>query len=143
MERINQTLKISADVKELEHVISFCESVLDSQSCPLKVITQICVSVEEIFVNIANYAYPQQTGECVLDMIVGASDGDEKNEMILHIRDNGKAFNPLLREDPDITLSVEERKIGGLGIWMVKQSMDEVDYRYEENWNILTITKRW
>lgn len=137
MEQINRHLKIKADLNELDTVIVFLEETLEQAGCPLKIITQISISVEEIFVNIANYAYPEPGGDCELEMSI------KNRVMTLRIADGGKAFNPLEKEDPDITLSAEERQIGGLGIWMVKQSMDSVEYCYEENKNKMTLVKSW
>ena len=137
MEQINKKLLVNAELYELDVVISFLEEMLEEAGCPIKTMTQISISVEEIFVNIANYAYPETGGDCELDMTV---DG---NRMILCISDEGEEFNPLEKEDPDITLSAEERQIGGLGIWMVKQSMDSVEYCYEENKNKITLIKSW
>ncbi len=142
MMQITQQLKLPAELDNLDRVIGFLETKLEQCDCPMKVVTQICVSVEEIFVNIANYAYPDHMGECLLELTLAGED-DAYNKMVLCIYDSGKQFDPLKKEDPDITLSAEERQIGGLGIWMVKQSMDQVEYRYENEKNILTLTKTW
>ena len=95
------------------------------------------VAVEEIFVNIAHYAYGGNPGEAVIGLDVIPN---PKSCRIV-FRDRGVPYNPLEKTDPDITLSAEEREIGGLGIYMVKQSMDKVEYRYEDGYNILTIEK--
>ena len=137
MSQINKQLNVKAELAELDTVISFLEETLEQAECPMKLITQISISVEEIFVNIANYAYSDQGGDCKLDMSV------ENQIMTLCITDSGAPFNPLAKEDPDITLSAEERAIGGLGILMVKQSMDHVEYCYEEKQNKLTLVKSW
>nr|MBQ8251751.1 ATP-binding protein [Lachnospiraceae bacterium] len=143
MKQLSKQLKLPAELDKLDSVISFLETTLWQCDCPMKIMTQICVSVEEIFVNIANYAYPDNTGECHLDLSVDYEAEAGCNQMTLCIHDAGKAFNPLEKEDPDITLCAEDRQIGGLGIWMVKQSMDQVKYRYEDEKNILTLTKTW
>lgn len=92
--------------------------------------------VEEIVVNIVNYAYPVGAdGEVSIDVIATPS------AIELSFSDCGVPFNPLEKEDPDTTLSAEERPIGGLGIFLVKQMMDSVNYRYEDGRNILTTTK--
>ena len=98
---------------------------------------QIDVAVEEIFVNIANYAYPSGEGEAVISI---EADKDAKSVSIL-FEDQGTPYDPLKNEDPDITLSADERPIGGLGIFMVKKSMDEVSYEYKDGKNRLTISK--
>ncbi len=137
MEQRNKKLVVSAKLDKLDTVIAFLEEVLERAGCPMKTITQICISVEEIFVNIVNYAYHESGGNCEMDITA------EENVMTLKIEDSGKEFNPLEKEDPDITLSAEERQIGGLGIWMVKQSMDSVEYCYEEHKNKITLVKSW
>jgi anti-sigma regulatory factor (Ser/Thr protein kinase) len=137
MKQINKQLKVKAELEKLDTVIGFLEEQLEQAGCPLNIATQISISVEEIFVNIANYSYPESGGNCVLDLSVSDS------VMTLCIADTGAPFNPLAKEDPDITLSADERQIGGLGIWMVKQSMDRVEYCYEENQNKLTLVKSW
>lgn len=143
MNQTNRQLRIKAELSQLDAVLGFLEETLEEADCPMKLITQICISVEEIFVNIANYAYPEPGGDCVLDLSVEKDDAGTKGEMTLCITDSGAQFDPLAKEDPDITLSAEEREIGGLGIWMVKQSMDRVEYCYEENQNRLTLVKSW
>ena len=130
-------LRLKADISKLNQVLLFLEKELREGLCPEKVITQICIAVEEVFVNIANYAYANPEGECFLNLSV------ETDKMTLIIADSGAKFNPLEKEDPDITLSVQERKIGGLGIWMVKQSMDLVTYEYKEGQNQLTLVRTW
>ena len=121
---------------QLEPVQSFIAEELARFDCPPKVKFQIDVAVEEIFINIAHYAYhPGQGGTATIRCCVG---GDPL-QVTIQFLDNGKPFNPLAKEDADITLSAEERGIGGLGILMVKKSMDAVDYAYENGSNVLTI----
>lgn len=127
-----------ASQDQLERVQAFIEEELANYPCSPKVKFQLDVAVEEIFVNIAHYAYhPGQEGEATVRCCVG---GDPL-QITIQFLDNGKPFNPLAKEDPDITLSAEDRQIGGLGILMVKKSMDAVDYSYEDGKNILTIKK--
>ena len=99
-------------------------------------IHQIDLVVEEIFVNIASYAYDNEEGTCLLTVQNG-----QDGKVTLIFEDNGVRFNPLERQEPDITLPASERQIGGLGILITKKTMDDVSYRYENNKNILTITK--
>ena len=128
----------SARKDALPEVMSFTEECLDSFGCPMKSQMAICVAVEEIFVNIASYAYGEGTGEASL-----AFGFDEKERlMTLVVSDEGVPFNPLKREEPDITLSAAEREIGGLGIFITKKTMDTVDYSFENGKNILTMTKK-
>jgi anti-sigma regulatory factor (Ser/Thr protein kinase) len=100
----------------------------------MKLQMQIAIAVEEIYVNIAHYAYNPEVGGATIRIAVG-------DEITIEFEDRGKAYNPLLKDDPDITAGVEERDVGGLGIFMVKKIMDAVDYRYEEGKNILLIRK--
>ena len=98
--------------------------------------TQIDLSVEEIFVNIASYAYREEPGKA--EVSVECNNG----EITIVFKDNGKPYNPLEKPDPDVTLSAEEREIGGLGIFLVKKNMDDVSYEYKNDQNILTIKKK-
>ena len=130
-------LRVKAEVSELDKVLSFTDTILESMGCSMKAQMQIDVAVEEIFVNIAHYAYPSGDGEAVIR--IGA---DEANRAVsITFIDQGIPYDPLKNEDPDITLSAEERPIGGLGIFMVKKSMDDVSYEYKDNRNQLTIKK--
>lgn len=127
-----------ASQNQLEEVQAFIGEQLKGYDCSSKVRFQLDVAVEEIFVNIAHYAFhPEQKGEATVRCCVGGS----PLQVTIQFLDNGKPFNPLAKEDADITLPAEEREIGGLGILMVKKSMDAVDYAYEDGKNILTIKK--
>ncbi len=130
-------INVPATDAELQHVSEFISGHLEAAGCSMKASMQIDVAVEEIFVNIAHYAYSPNTGDAHISIEI---DGEPKMAEI-EFRDNGMQFDPLAKPDPDITLSAEERGIGGLGIYMVKKSMDEVAYRYENGQNILTIKK--
>lgn len=127
-----------AKVNELPNVISFIESELEKFEFSFKIITQFNLVIEELFVNIASYAYKdKENGKCKITI-----DYDkDKQEVKLSIEDNGIKFNPLEKEDPDTTLSVEDRPIGGLGILLVKKNMDNIEYKYEDNKNILILSK--
>lgn len=128
-----------ASLDQLERVQAFIEEELASYPCSPKIKFQLDVAVEEIFVNIAHYAYPpDQTGWALIRCQV------EQDPLRIQVQfvDGGVPFNPLAKKDADITLSAEERNIGGLGILMVKRSMDAVDYVYSDGKNILTLTKR-
>ncbi|MDD7641552.1 MAG: ATP-binding protein [bacterium] len=130
-------LKLMASDETLYTVIGEIEQLLDENHCPETLKMIMLVAVEEIFVNIAHYAYGGNPGEAVIDLDVIPN---PKSCRVV-FRDKGVPYNPLEKADPDITLSAEERNIGGLGIYMVKQSMDKVEYRYEDGYNILTIEK--
>jgi anti-sigma regulatory factor (Ser/Thr protein kinase) len=128
----------TAKKETLPEVMGFTEECLESFECPMKNSMAICVAVEEIFINIANYAYSDGNGNASLSF------GFDKNEriMTLVIKDNGIPFNPLEKAEPDITLSADDREIGGLGIFITKKTMDTVSYSYENGQNILTMTKK-
>jgi serine/threonine-protein kinase RsbW len=99
---------------------------------------QLDIAVEELYVNIARYAYHPEIGNATVRCTVG---GDPL-QVTVQFLDGGKPYNPLLNEDPNVTLTAEERSIGGLGIYMVKKSMDEIEYQYLEEKNVLTIRKK-
>ena len=131
-------LKITATLENMEKVQEFVHNKLDKYNVSEKIKSQIDIAVEEIFVNIAHYAYNPNVGEAVI--VCNIEEGDSA-VVEISFEDWGKPFNPLEKEDADITLSAEEREIGGLGIFMVKQMMEKVDYKYEDNKNIFTIRK--
>ena len=131
-----------AQLEQLNEVIAFVEQELEKQDCSPKTVTQICIAVEEIFVNIAHYAYMDTNGDAKPDGTMELGIGFEDGMAKLRFADRGLPFDPLAKQDPDITLSAEDRKIGGLGIYMVKKSMDQVDYIYENGQNILTMGKK-
>ena len=132
---MGEELKISADVANLDQVLEFVETRLEAHDASMKSITQISIAVEEIYVNIAHYAYGDSTGDATIQVSF-----DDRVFVITFI-DTGMPYDPLAKPDPDITLSVEEREIGGLGIYMVKKSMDDVIYKRDGNKNVLTLRK--
>lgn len=130
-------LLLDAVADNLWTVQSFIDERLEEAGCPMKVQLQIELAVEEIFVNIANYAYPSDEG--MAKVCVALSD-DKKTAHIVFV-DNGIQYDPLSKEDPDVTLSAHDRPIGGLGIYVTKQLMDEVSYEYRDGCNILKLMK--
>ncbi len=134
-----KSLTLPAALEKLETVQAFIAAELEAVDCPMKAEIQIQVAVEEIYINIARYAYHPKVGEVTVICTVG---GDPL-QVTIQFLDRGKPFNPLAREEVDTTLSAEEREIGGLGILMVKKSMDAVSYAYRNGVNILTIKKGW
>lgn len=130
-------LDIEASTDNLFEVQKFVEERLTKVDCPLKTVTQVGLAVEEIFVNISSYAYAPEKGNAVVRVEVS----QEPISVSITFIDHGIPYDPLKKEDPDITLSAEERKIGGLGIFMAKQIMDDVVYAYEDGKNILTLKK--
>ena len=130
-------IKVKADTAELDNVLSFADTILEELGCSVKAQMQIDIAIEEIFVNIAHYAYPESEGEAVIYV----EPGEGSSSVTITFEDEGIQYDPLKNEDPDITLSAEDRPIGGLGIFMVKKSMDEVSYEYKDGKNRLTIKK--
>ena len=114
----------------------FLEEELDKAQVNPKLMVTLAVALEELFVNVAHYAYPDSKGTVKIGI---DTSGDS---IIIQLTDSGIPFDPTSLPEPDITLSAEERKIGGLGIYMVKKSMDSMVYEYKDNQNILTVTKR-
>lgn len=131
-------LTVPAALEELEHVQEFVEQALEEQGGSMKIQMQISIAVEEIYVNIARYAYHPEIGQATVRCAVGGN----PLQVTIQFLDSGKPFDPLAKPDADTTLSAEERDIGGLGILMVKKSMDDVVYEYRDGCNILTLMKR-
>ena len=130
MEKLKKgwALTLEARSANLDQAISFVSGKLEAADCPVKIQMQIEVAVEELFVNIASYAYDMEITE-------------EPAAAVITFTDSGIPFNPLKKDDPDIALSAEERQIGGLGIYMVKKSMDDIAYAYRDGRNVLRIVK--
>ncbi|MDR2759706.1 MAG: SpoIIE family protein phosphatase, partial [Spirochaetaceae bacterium] len=128
-------LNIEALSKNLDKVLDFVNAELEKMDCPLKTQRQIDIAIEEIFVNIAHYAYNPETGFAVIRIKTGF------NEIRFEFEDRGDPYDPLVKSDPDIGASAEDRPIGGLGVFMVKKIMDTVEYRYEGSKNLLALTK--
>ena len=131
-------LSVPATLDHLDQVMDFVTEHLEQYGCPTRTQMQVSLAVEEIYVNIANYAYNPAVGPATIRVEVH----EDPLEVVITFVDNGKPYDPLAREDPDVTLSAEERGVGGLGIFLVKQTMDDVSYEYAEGRNILKIRKR-
>lgn len=123
-----------ADVKELDSLFEYSSTLLQVLDFSKRDIIMINTALEEVFVNVAKYAY-EDSGEVEVTL------SNDKNKVTFVFRDSGKPFNPLTKEDPNITASSEEREVGGLGIYMVKNIMDETDYEYKDHHNVLTLVK--
>ena len=126
-----------AKTEALNDVLGFVEETLEGFGCPMKIQLAICVAIEEVFVNVAHYAYPKSTGDMTLYIGFDA----ESRTITFRMTDKGVPFDPLKKPDPDISLSAEEREIGGLGIFIAKKTMDSLHYAYENGENILTMIK--
>ena len=130
-------LTISAELENIPAVTAFIDEQLEALDCPMKAQIQIDVAIDELFGNISHYAYPNGTGDVTVRF-----DFDETTRTAsITFIDSGIPFDPLQKDDPDVTISADKREVGGLGIFMVKKTMDSVKYRYENGCNILTIQK--
>ena len=127
-----------AKIEALSDVLGYVEQTLENLECPMKTQMAICVAIEEVFVNVAHYAYGDGQG----DMELGIGFEKESRTITFRMADKGIPFDPLQKPDPDITLPAEEREIGGLGIFIAKKTMDSICYAYENGENILTMTKK-
>ena len=130
-------LTVDATIENIEKVTDFVNEELEKLDCPMKAQIQIDVAIDELFGNIAHYAYNPNVGPATIRVEVV----EYPMAVVLTFIDHGIPYDPLAKEDPDIKLSAEERKIGGLGIYMVKKSMDEITYEYKDGQNILRIKK--
>ena len=132
-----QELDIEAETEKLPEVMTFLDTWLEEHDCPMKAQMQLDVAVEELYVNIANYAYGSERGRALIR--IGLQ--QEPRQAVITFIDSGTPYDPLKKEDPDVTLSAEDRKIGGLGIYVVKKTMDDVQYEWKDGKNVLTIRK--
>jgi len=129
-------LTLPAAAENIEKAVAFVNGQLEAAGCPPKTMIQIDVAIDELFGNIAHYSYGKDTGDATVRVEV-----TEEPAVIITFIDNGIPYNPLKKPDPDVTKDLEEREIGGLGIFMVKKSMDDITYEYKEGQNILRIKK--
>ena len=130
-------ITLAATVENIETVTEFVNAQLELLDCPIKAQMQIDIAIDELFGNIAHYAYNTEVGNATVRVEIS----EAPLAVIITFIDNGVPYDPLGKDDPDITLSAEEREIGGLGIYMVKKSMDEITYEYKDGQNILKIKK--
>ena len=131
-------LTITATVENIEVVTDFVNEQLEALDCPMKAQMQIDIAIDELFGNIAHYAYNPDVGEATVRVEVT----DAPLAVVITFIDKGIPYDPLAKADPNTTLSAEEREIGGLGIFMVKKTMDDITYEYKDGQNILMIKKQ-
>ena len=136
-ENLMNELTIEAKIENLDNVLEFVDKHLEMYDCSPKIQMQLDIAVEELFVNIAHYAYSPKTGLATVRVKIV----ENPLSILIDFIDEGIQYNPLAKPDPDVTLSAEERNIGGLGIYLVKKSMDDIQYEYKDGKNILTIKK--
>lgn len=132
-----KSITVEAKIENVDKVTEFVNEVLEDKECPLKVQMQLDVAIDEIFGNIAYYAYGKGCGNATIQIEME----DNPPKITLIFIDQGIPYNPLENKDPDITLDIEDREIGGLGIFLVKKTMDELSYEYVDGQNILTMKK--
>lgn len=130
-------ITVDATIDNVQTITDFVDERLEEMNCPVKAQMQIDIVIDELCSNVARYAYSDRTGK----VTVSVDTVDKPMKVWLTFIDEGIPYNPLAKEDPDITLSVEERKLGGLGIYMVKKMMDEFRYEYKDGKNIVTVCK--
>ncbi len=130
-------LTVTATIENIAAVTAFIDDQLEKLNCPMRTMLQVNVAIDELFGNIANYAYVPDTGAATVRVEIL----EKPLAVVITFIDNGVPFDPLKKTDPDITLSAEERGIGGLGIYMVKKTMDDISYEYINGQNILKIRK--
>ncbi|MDR2739614.1 MAG: ATP-binding protein [Treponema sp.] len=126
---------LPATLDDLDRLLEWVKAALDAYACPAGTSQQLMMVTEEIFVNIANYAYPEKTGDVTVRI------GRAGEAFAIQFEDGGEFFDPLDWPNPKIKGSIEERKVGGLGIYLVKTMTDHADYRWLDGRNQLTIFK--
>ena len=130
-------LVVDADTEKLAEVNAFISRYLEAAECSVKTEMEILLAVEEIFTNVASYAYTEEKGKAIIRVMLS----DRPSSITISILDWGIPYDPLAKEDPDVTLSADKRDIGGLGVFLAKQVMDEIDYERTDGQNILTMKK--
>lgn len=132
-------LTIEAKVENVVTVTNFVNEQLELLDCPPKAMMQIEIAIDELFSNIAYYAYGNDTGVATVRVEIT----QDPLAVVISFIDNGIPYDPLKKEDPNTNLAAEDRQQGGLGIYMVKKSMDEISYEYKNGQNILAIKKKF
>lgn len=132
-------ITLDATIGNIGEVTEFVNRSLEEGGCPMKAQLQIDIAVDELFGNIAHYAYRPETGPATVRIEIT----EKPPAAVLTFIDSGVPYDPLAKEDPDVTLSAGEREAGGLGIFLVKKSMDDMTYEYKDGQNILKIRKNF
>lgn len=128
-------LTVKATTENLDAINDFVNAQLEAAECPMKLMMQIDLALEEAYVNIAHYAYHPGTGEATVRCETAGGN------VVLTLVDSGRPYNPLEKEDPDVTASAQERPVGGLGVFLVKKLMDDVRYERRGDQNVLIMKK--
>ena len=132
-----EKITVEATTDNLQEVTDFATAQLEEHDCSMKVVMQMELVIEEIFVNVSSYAYHPDTG----DVTICVDFAENPSAVEITFIDGGKPYNPLEKDDPDTTLDIDEREIGGLGIFLVKKNVDDIAYEYADGKNILRIKK--
>ena len=130
-------LRLKAEIENVDLLTDFVNEQLEGMDCSMKAMTQIDIALDELFSNVCHYAY----GDGVGFVTVYVEELADENSVRITLADAGIPFDPLAHEDPDVSLSIKDRAIGGLGIFMVKRTMYDVSYEYKNGLNMLTVTK--
>lgn len=130
-------MTVEATPENIQVITAFVDEQLEQYDCPMKAQAQIDIAIDELFGNIVRYAYHPEIGSATVQVEVVP----EPLAVVITFIDQGKPYDPLAKEDPNVTLSAEEREIGGLGIYIVKKSMNDITYEYKDGRNILKIRK--
>lgn len=130
-------MTVEATPENIQVITAFVDEQLEQYDCPMKAQAQIDIAIDELFGNIVRYAYHPEIGSATVQVEVTK----EPLAVVITFIDQGKPYDPLAKEDPNVTLSAEEREIGGLGIYIVKKSMTDITYEYKDGRNILKIRK--
>ena len=130
-------LNLEATLENIPQVTEFVDRELEMLNRPMKAQMQIDLAIDELFSNISRYAYDPSTGPATVRVEVD----QEPLSVIVTFIDHGKPYDPLAKKDPDISLPAEDRPIGGLGVFLMKKTMDDVSYEYKDGRNILRIKK--
>ena len=127
-----------AKVENLQDVLAFVDEQLEGRNCSIKIQMQIDIAIEELFVNVAQYAYLEGSGRVKISL----KWLEDPLRLSITFTDRGIPYDPLAKPDPDVTLPARDRQIGGLGIYMVKKSMDHMYYEYKDGKNHISIIKK-
>ncbi len=130
-------LRVKSTIENVDLLTEFVNEQLEGMDCSTRAMTQIDIALDELFSNICNYAYGGKIGH----VTVYVEELEDEGAVRITLEDEGIPFDPLSHEDPDISLGLKDRTIGGLGIFMVKRTMDDVSYEYKDGLNMLTVVK--
>ena len=133
-----KNITVACEEKNIKAVNEFVREVLEPHISEKKILRKLCMVTDELITNIVSYAYGGDYGEATVKVDIS----EEDSAVTMVFIDGGEPFNPLESEDPDTGLKTSERRPGGLGIFMVKRTMDEVNYEYKDNQNIVTVKKK-